>query len=76
MESGQVVLLIEDATQSVPGTIDPTTVLDCQVWDSMSMVAFMARVEEELGVELTADDMAACRTPNELAAAITEKAVR
>jgi acyl carrier protein len=76
MDITRVVTLVEDATQSVAGSLGPTTLLDSEVWDSMSRVLFMSLVEDEAGVELTADDMEKCATPQDLQAAIVARSPR
>ena len=72
-----VVELIEESTQSIPGTIVETTDLEAMdEWDSLSMVMFISLVDEEVGVELDADDIQAGGTPLKLLAAIADRVRR
>lgn len=69
-----VITLLEEATQSLPGTIE----LDCDLrtldgWDSMGMVMFMGLLNERAGAELTVHELRSCETPRELARKIAEK---
>jgi acyl carrier protein len=77
MIASRVIELIEESTQSVPGTLHEETELACTgVWDSMSMVMFIGLVQEETGVELKAEDMQSCATPAQLTNAIARRARR
>jgi acyl carrier protein len=77
MIASRVIELIEESTQSVPGTLQEETELtDTGVWDSMSMVMFIGLVLEETGVELKAEDMQSCATPGQLRMAIARRAQR
>jgi acyl carrier protein len=77
MDLAWVLDRIEEATQSLPGTITADTALeDTEVWDSMSMLMFAGLVEEEVGVELTGDDITSCRTPTDLLDAVRRHLAR
>ena len=74
MRVSRVIELIEESTQSEPGTIhESTRLLESGAWDSMSMVMFMGSVFDEAGVNLTDDEMRECATPVDLAEAIAKR---
>ena len=63
----RVIELLEEATQSVPGTIDARTEMAAtSVWDSLSKVEFITLVMAVTGIELAADDLENAGTPAEL----------
>lgn len=69
-----VMQILEEATQSLPGTVER----DCDLrtldgWDSMGMVMFMGLLDERAGVELTVHELRACETPRSLARKVAEK---
>ncbi len=68
----KVITLIEEATQSPPGLLEPDTALeDFSGWDSMGIVTLFALVQTHFDVKLRAADMESFSTP----AALTEKLV-
>jgi hypothetical protein len=67
-------LMLEDATQSLPGSIGP----HCEIqaldgWDSMGMVMFMGLVHDQCGLELSVHDLRECETLEQLVHLITER---
>jgi acyl carrier protein len=77
MTLAKVIELVEEASQSLPGTVHEHTELGTDgVWDSLSMVMFMGLVEEEIGIELTAEDMESSLTPRDLTDAIARRTGR
>jgi acyl carrier protein len=42
------------------------------VWDSMAVIAFVAAVDEKLGVQLEAERLAVCQTVADLVALVAE----
>jgi acyl carrier protein len=70
-----VIAFLEEATQSLPGTLrGPTRLLDLSGWDSMGMVMFMGLVRDKCGVELSVYDLRECATVAELAGAVERRA--
>jgi acyl carrier protein len=58
---------LEDATQSIPGTVHPHTVLKTlDGWDSLAFVSFSTAVGDRFGVRLSSDDLLACDTVADL----------
>jgi acyl carrier protein len=71
----RVIELLEEATQSVPGAIEPDTDLPATtLWDSLSQVEFVTTVASLTGIELGAEDLEGVATPEQLVAAIERKA--
>lgn len=61
LELADVVLLLEEATQALPGTLAADSELaGVDGWDSMGMVVFMGLVKERVGVELRVHELGAC----------------
>jgi acyl carrier protein len=56
-----LVALLEEATQALPGAIAADTELaGVDGWDSMGMVVFMGLVKERTGIELRVHELGAC----------------
>ncbi len=59
----EVVPLLEEATQSVPGKLSGVDALTgISGWDSMGMVMFMGLVRDRTGTELTVQELRTCET--------------
>lgn len=70
----RVLAMLEEATQSAPGTLDEGRVLqELEGWDSMGMVMFMGLVKESMAVELSVHDLRECVTASDLAGRISAK---
>ena len=68
----RVLALIEEATQSEPGSLQRDSLLTALAgWDSMGMVMFMGLVLETFEVELSVFDLRECTTPAELAQCVS-----
>lgn len=66
--------LLEEATLSDPGTVQPAAELaELEGWDSMGMVMFITLVTERYGVELTVHDLRDSPTAEALGARIGER---
>jgi acyl carrier protein len=73
----RLIELIEESTQSIPGSLEDTSDLrQIEAWDSMSAVMFIALVEEETGVTLSGDELRVALTPQDLFATVTRRASR
>ena len=69
-----VTLLLEEATQSLSGSLEPATDLKAlEGWDSMGMVMFMGLVHERAGFELSVHDLRECETVSALTQMISER---
>lgn len=67
IELGQVVSMIEEATQAIPGSVATDCRLgDLSGWDSMGLVIFIELVQNETGVQLAVHELRACAIPAEL----------
>jgi acyl carrier protein len=65
---------LEDATQSIPGTVHPHTVLKTlDGWDSLAFVSFSTAVGARFGVTLSSDDLLHCETVGDLHALLMGK---
>jgi len=74
LDTSRVIELIETATQSIPGTIDPATRIDDpDLWDSLSTVMFLGLIQDETGLELTIEDLAGCKTAEQVAETIANR---
>lgn len=70
-----LIIDLEDATQSLPGRIQPDTVLkSIEGWDSLAFVSFISAVQDRYGVELSAEELLACETVSELHTMLMGKA--
>ncbi|HIG11925.1 MAG: hypothetical protein ABGY71_11345 [bacterium] len=57
----QVALMIEEAIQAVPGSVDDSIRLgNLDGWDSMGLVIFIELVKEKAGAELSVHGLRAC----------------
>ncbi len=66
---------LEDATQSIPGSIHPHTVLKTlDGWDSLAFVSFSTAVGARFGVTLSSDDLLACEVVADLHGLLLSKA--
>ncbi len=67
IELGQVVAMIEEATQAIPGSVATDCRLgDLSGWDSMGLVIFIELVQNETGAQLAVHELRACASPAEL----------
>lgn len=63
LESSEVARMVEEATQSVAGTVLADMELGrLDGWDSMGLVIFVELTRERAGVELAVHDLRACAT--------------
>jgi acyl carrier protein len=59
----RLITSVEDATQSMPGTVSATTALESlDGWDSLGMVALIGIVSEQRKVDLSMDELRECST--------------
>ena len=64
----EVVALLEESVFGEPGTLYAGRPIDeVEGWDSAAMVFFMGEAAGRWGVQLSADDLRACRTIEDLA---------
>lgn len=68
MTKDEAIRLIEDALNVDAGTLKGDEVLEEVEWNSLASVSFIALVDEQLGREIDAKVVAACRTVGELVA--------
>lgn len=70
-----LIIDLEDATQSLPGSIRPETELKTlEGWDSLAFVSFIAAVQDRFGVDLTAEDLLSSQTVADLNTLLAGKA--
>ncbi len=63
LETTDVARMVEEATQSVAGSVEPDVELGTlDGWDSMGLVIFVELVRERVAVELAVHDLRACAT--------------
>ena len=63
----ELIIGIEDATQSLPGLVKPDTVLRAmEGWDSLGVVSFISLLAERHGVEVAVEDLQECPTVKDL----------
>lgn len=69
IEPSELHAILEETTQSLPGTIDEDTDLGgLDGWDSMGIVIFIDAIQARAGIELAVHDLRACsRSPEILA---------
>ena len=67
-----LITMLEDATQSLPGSIVAGTYLKgVSGWDSMGVVSFVEEISEALNIELDSEAVGACVTVSELHEVVT-----
>lgn len=67
MTRQQALALLEQILDAPPHSLTGRERLaDLEGWDSLSIVAFIAEVDKQLGVALPGSRVAACRTVDEL----------
>ena len=60
---------LDDLLEAKPGTIQGTEELkDIEAWDSLAVVGFIAIVDQNFGVTLSADRLKNCKTVPDLIA--------
>ena len=74
LTTDDVLRCLEDATQSAPGSLAPSTDLaTVDGWDSMGMVMFMGIVTERTGIELSVQDFRTATSPAAIAELIAQR---
>ena len=64
----------ESELDVAPGTLEPSMALtDVPKWDSLAALLFMAAADEHLGVEVSGDQIAECKTVHDLLALLSEQ---
>jgi len=67
MEKRDVYSVIEEVLELDEGMIKGGEALDQFAWESISIVSFIALVDEEFEIVLSAEDLLKCKTIDELA---------
>lgn len=70
LDETEFVALVEDILEVAPGTVDPTDRLEDIDWDSLANLGLMAELDGRFGVNLGADEIAACETISDLYEAV------
>jgi acyl carrier protein len=62
MTRAQLRALLLEVTEAEEDALQGEGRLDGLSWDSMAVLSFMARIDQELGITLPVKQLAACRT--------------
>jgi acyl carrier protein len=55
--------MFAEVVQERPGSVTPNqTLKGLRHWDSLTVVAFMAEIDERLGAPISYEDLSACKT--------------
>ncbi|HEX2747000.1 MAG TPA: acyl carrier protein [Verrucomicrobiales bacterium] len=69
MTRAEFLLHLDKIVEAVPGTLKgDEQLLDILEWDSVGVLSFMAMVDEKFRIQLSAKDIAGCKTVNDLVA--------
>jgi len=67
MDNAQLIGLIEEALNIVPGTVREGDLVEgLEGWDSIGIISVMAVVEDRCGVSLDPDKLMRCQTVGDL----------
>lgn len=64
--SDEFITLLEELLEKEPGSLNVSSRLADEGWDSLAVVGFMAAVDEKLGMELSPEAIRACTTVEDL----------
>lgn len=73
MSEKQFYDMVDELLEREPGTLRPTDDLADLGWDSMAVVAFIAMVDDRLGVIVDARKLAQCSTLQDLVNLLGDK---
>jgi len=74
MQKNEFLRLIEEAIESDPNTLTGEEVLaELDGWDSMSILGFLALVDERLGVAIQPKLLAECKTVDDLVGLVGDR---
>ena len=67
MTKQEFLLMLDELLEENPGTLTGSEVLrDLEAWESLTVIEFLAIVDENFGVVLNPKDIAACETVQDL----------
>ena len=74
MQKDTFLRMIEELTETPPNTLRGNeTLRDIAGWDSLAIVDFISRVDEEFEVQFSGQAIGNCRTVNDLAALLGDR---
>lgn len=74
MTKQEFLLLIDELLEEDPGTLTGDERLaDIEMWDSMTVLGFIALIDEKFKLVISGDDLTHCETVNDLAKLVGEK---
>lgn len=74
MTKQDFLLRLDELSEALPGTLRGTELLaDVNGWDSVSIMGFIAFIDEEFDVAISPKRLAACKTVGELVALVGDR---
>ena len=74
MTRQEFLLMLDELLEEEPGTLTGDEVLrELETWESLTVIEFLALVDEHFGVVLNPKDIAACETTHDLMALVSLK---
>ena len=67
MKKSDIYAALDEVLELDEGTIKGEEVLEDMQWESISIVSFIALIDEEFEIILSADEVTECKTTGELA---------
>ncbi len=73
MTKRQFLDVLEEALELEPGTLrDELAFSDMKSWDSMTGLIFIAMADDQLGIEVSGDQVSTCKTVGDLIALVAD----
>ncbi|HEX5732555.1 MAG TPA: acyl carrier protein [Blastocatellia bacterium] len=73
MNKREFLSLLEEVIEADPGTIKGTETLEELGWDSLSVLGFIASIDERFGVDISPKELNKCKTVSDLIALLGDR---
>ncbi len=73
MNKREFLSLLEEVIEADPGTIKGTETLEDLGWDSLSVLGFIAAIDERFGFDISPKELNKCKTVDDLMALLGDR---
>jgi acyl carrier protein len=73
MNKREFLSLLEEVIEADPGTIKGTETLEELAWDSLSVLGFIAAMDEQFGLDISPKELSKCKTVSDLMALLGDR---
>ena len=73
MNKREFLSLLEEVIEADPGTIKGTETLEDLAWDSLSVLGFIAAMDERFGLDISPKELNKCKTVDDLIALLGDR---